>query len=155
MLKFYVREGMKFEKVHNLISYKQSRCLGKYISFNTEKRKQAKNAFEKDFYKLLNNSFYGKTMENVRNRIRVEFFRKDGTDKNFKQQSKLTFNGNHKSYESYDSYTFKQNEVLVDKPIYLGFNVLELNKLLLYETYYDKLQQYFWTGEFEIKLNGL
>ena len=75
---------MKFEKVHNLISYKQSKWLGKYISFNTKKRKQAKNAFEKDFYKLLKNSFYGKTMENVRNRIRGEFIRKDGTDKNFK-----------------------------------------------------------------------
>ena len=43
----------------------------------------------------------------------------------------------------YDSYIFKQNEVLMDKPIYLGFSVLELSKLLMYETYYDKLQPYF------------
>ena len=60
-----------------------------------------------------------------------------------KQQSKLTFNGIHKSYENSDSYTFKQNEVLMDEPIYLGFSVLELSKLLMYETYYDKLQPYF------------
>ena len=51
-----------------------------------------------------------------------------------KQQSKMTFNGLHKSYTNYDSYTFKQNEVLMDKPIYLGFAVLELSKLLMYET---------------------
>ena len=60
-----------------------------------------------------------------------------------KQQPKLTFNGIHKSYENCDSYTFKQNEVFKDKPSFLGFTVLELSNLLMYETYYDKLQPYF------------
>ena len=55
----------------------------------------------------------------------------------------MTFNGIHESYENCDSYTFKQNEVLMDKPIYLGFSVLELSKLLMYETYYDNLQPCF------------
>ena len=82
-------------------------------------------------------------MENVRNRIKLEFIKNDDTDEIVKQQPKLTFCGIHKSCENYDSYTFKQNEVLMDKPIYLGFSVLELSKLLLYETYHDKLQPYF------------
>ena len=60
-----------------------------------------------------------------------------------KQQSKLTFNGMHKSYENCDSYMFKQNEVLMDKTVYLGFAIIELSKLHMYETYYDKLQPYF------------
>ena len=68
-----------------------------------------------------------------------------------KQQSKLTFNGTHKSYERYDSYTFKQNEVLMEKPIYLGFTVLELSKLLMYETYYDKLQSHFGQEKFQLR----
>ena len=55
------------------------------------------------------------------------------------------------SYENYDSYTFKQNEVLMDKPIYLGFSVLELSKLLMYETYYNKSQPYF--GQENIQLH--
>ena len=55
-------------------------------------------------------------MENIRNRIKVEFLRKDETEKMKKQQSKLTFNGIHKSYENYDNHTFKQNEVLMEKP---------------------------------------
>ena len=55
----------------------------------------------------------------------------------------MAFAGIHKTYENCDSYVIKQNEVLMDKPIYLGFVVLELSKLFLYETYNDKLQPYF------------
>ena len=73
-------------------------------------------------------------MENVRNRSKIEFIKKDEEEKMVKWQSKLTFNGIHKSFEKYDSSTFKQYDVLMDKPIYLGFTVLELRKLLMYET---------------------
>ena len=90
-------------------------------------------------------------MENVRNCLEVKFIKKDNYRKITENQSKLTFNGFHKSYENCDSYTIKQNEVLMDKPIYLGFSVLELSKLLMYETYYDKLQPYF--GQENIQLH--
>ena len=143
MLKFYIRHGMIVDKVHEIISFKQSQWLEKYIIFNTQKRNQEVVDFEKDFYKLLNNAFYGKTMENVRNRLKYKFIKEDDYREIIKQQSKLTFNGIHKSYENGDSYTFKQNEVLMDKPKYLGFSVLELSKLLMSETYFDKLQPYF------------
>ena len=66
VLQFYVRHGMEVEKVHTVISFKQSKWLEKYINFNTQKRNKAKNEFEKVFNILLNNAFYGKTMENVR-----------------------------------------------------------------------------------------
>ena len=114
MLKFYVRHGMIVDKVHETISYKQSRWLEKSINFNTQKRNDAKNDFEKDFCKLLNNAFYGETMENVRNRLKIKVIRKDNYRKIIEHQSKLTFNGIHKSYANCDSYTFKQNEVLMD-----------------------------------------
>ena len=143
MLKFYVRHGMIVDKIHNIISFRQSNWLEKYKSFNTQKINDAKNDFKKDFYKLLNNAFYGKSMENVGNRLKINFIKKDEYREIIKQQSKMTFNGIHKSYENCDSYTFKQNEVLMDKPIYRGFSVLELSKLIMYETYYDKLQPYF------------
>ena len=70
-------------------------------------------------------------MENIRNRIKVENIRKDDTDKIKKQQCKLTFKGIHKSYEDYYSYTFKQNDVLMDKPTFLGFSVPKFSKLLM------------------------
>ena len=81
-------------------------------------------------------------MENVRNRLKIIIFKKDDFEKIIKQQSKITFSGILKSSENCDSYVFTQNEVLMDKPIYLGFAVLELSKLLIYEAYYDKLQSY-------------
>ena len=134
---------MIVDKIHEIILFKQSKWSEKYIDFHVKKRALATNEFQIKFHKDMPNSFYGKFLENLRNRIKVEFIKKDDNEKIVKQQSKLTFNGIHKSYENYDSYTFKQNEITMDKPLYLGFSVLELSKLHMYETYYDILQPYF------------
>ena len=110
MLKFYVRHGMVVDKIHELISFKQSKCLQSYISFNTQKRNKATNDF--DFFKMLVNSAFGKFLENVRNRLDLELIQKDNFKKIINQQSKLTFNGFQKSYENYYSYTFKKTKSL-------------------------------------------
>ena len=143
MLKFYVRHGMIVVKIHEIISFKQSKWLESYISFNTQKRNRAKNDFEKDFFKFLVIAAFGKFLENIRNRFELELNKNHKTKKIINQQSKLMFNGIQKSYENYDSYTFKQNQVVMDKAIYVGFAILELSKLHMYETYYDTLQPYF------------
>ena len=151
MLKFYISRGMEIKQVHSIISFKQSKWLEKYIDFNTQKRNQVVNDFEKDFYKLLNNAFYGKTMENVRNRCKIEIIKRDNYDKILRLQRKLTFNGICKSFDNCDSYLEKEHEILMDKPIYLGFAILELSKLHMYETYYNTLQPYF--GQESIQLH--
>ena len=69
MMKFYVRHSMIVDLFQDIISFKQSNWLEKYISFNTQKCNKSKIDFEKEFYKLLNNSFCRKTMDNVRNRV--------------------------------------------------------------------------------------
>ena len=84
MLKIYVKHGMIVEIIHEINSFKQSKCLKKFKNFNTQKRKKAKTEFEKDFYILINNAFYGKAMENVRNRLELEFIKKDEFKKNYK-----------------------------------------------------------------------
>ena len=119
MLKFDVRHGMVIEKIHEIISFKQSKLLEKYFSFNTQKRHKAKNDFEKEFFKLLVNAAFGKFLENVRNRLEIEIIETHDYQKIIKQQSKLTFNGIHKPYENCDSYSFKRNQVVLDKAIYL------------------------------------
>ena len=117
--------------------------MEKHKNFETQKRNSAKNDFDKEFYKLLNIASSGVTMESVRIGTKVDFIEKDEHKKIIKRQSKLIFNGLLKFYTNYDCYTFKQNDVMMDKPIYLRSAVLELSKLLMYETNYDELQQYF------------
>ena len=108
MLKIYVVHGMVVGKVHEIIWFKQSKWLERYISFKTTKRNKAKNDFEKDFFKLLVSAAFGKLLENVRNRLRLELNKNDDIKIIIKQQSKLTFNGIHKIYENYDSYKIKK-----------------------------------------------
>ena len=64
-------------------------------------------------------------MENVSNRLKTAFIKKDDHDKMLKLQSNLTFNGIHISNDNYDSYTFKPNEILKDKPLLIGFAILK------------------------------
>ena len=82
-------------------------------------------------------------MENVRNSCKIEIIKRDKYDKVLKQQRKLTFNGIYKSFDNCDSYLEREHEILMDKPTYLGFAILQLSKLHMYETYYDTLQPYF------------
>ena len=74
-LQFYLRQGMRLKKVHRVIEFDQEPWMEPYIRMNTEFRKQAKSDFETDFYKLMNNSVFGKTMENLRNRVDVKIVR--------------------------------------------------------------------------------
>ena len=79
-------------------------------------------------------------MENVRNRLKIEFIKKHDYKKIIKQQSKLSFNGIQNSYENFDNYTFKHSEVLMDKPIFFANTILKISKLHMFETYYVNTQ---------------
>ena len=103
-LQLYLDLGLKLTKVHRVLEFDQSPWLKQYINFNTEKRKHAKNLFEKDFFKLMNNSVFGKTMENLRKRVDVRLVT------NEKKLLKLT---NKPTYVS--SKIFNENLVAVHK----------------------------------------
>ena len=104
VFKFYINMGMKVIKIHTIYRFKQIPWLAKYIDHNTQKRTHAKTNFEKDLYKLMNNAFFGKTTENVRDRTNLEFLSHSQIDQIIKRQSKLSFKGivNHYSEFSVD-----------------------------------------------------
>ena len=151
--KFYIRHGIRILNVHTVYKFKQSPWLAKYIKHNTEQRKKAKTEFEKHFYKLMNNSFYGKTIENIRKRLNLDLIDKSDVHRILNRQSKLSFDDKIAEYEKFNWYSFNKETIKFTKPIYVGFSVLDLSKLLMYEWYYDKMQPYF--GEYNLELHYL
>ena len=139
-LKYIVGHGVKIKKVHNIISFNQKAWLKKYIDFNTEKRKQAKNEFEKDFFKLMNNSVFGKTMENVKNRINLHLT--DNEPNAVKWFSKINFKTS-KSIEDLYLIEMYKNEIVYDKPIYVGTSILDLSKLHMMRFHYEVIAKHF------------
>ena len=136
----YHRLGCEF-KINEAISFRQSNWLAEYIDLNTNLRKQAKNDFEKDFFKLMNNSMFGKTMEAIRDRIDIHIAN------NWKQAAhyikKPTFKKLTIFNEKLIAIHMRKNKIVFNKPIFIGFCVLELSKHLMYETYYDRIQPMF------------
>ena len=115
--------------------------MKKYIDFNTEKRKNAVNDFGKDFFKLMINSVYGNTMENLRKRINVRFV---NNEKDFlKYTSKPTY-VIHKLFDKDYAAIHEIKPVLIlSKPIYVGFTVLEFSKRMMYGFHYNFIKKNF------------
>ena len=134
-LKLYLRLGLQLVKIHRGISFSQSYWLRDYIQLNTEKRKLAKNSFEKDFFKLMNNSVFGKTMENVRKRIDLKLV--NDKSKLAKLTKRNQFVKTRIITPDLVSVQSKVTKVKLDKPIYIGFCILDVSKVLMYEFHYD------------------
>ncbi len=134
-LKLYLRLGLKLTKIHRGIKFVEWSYMKPYINLNTELRKKGTMDFEKDFYKLMNNSVFGKTMENVRNRINVKLVT------NKKALNKLAKKPNFKSvnifHESLIAVHMEKTTVRLNKPIQIGMSILDLSKTLMYEFHYD------------------
>ena len=137
-LKQAINHRLELTKVHRIIEFDQEAWLKPYIDMNTDLRKQAKNDFEKDFFKLMNNSVFGKTMENLRNHTDIKIVITD------KRRSILASEPNYHStkYISKDLLIMemKKTEVKMSKPIYLGQAILDLSKTLIYEFWYDYIK---------------
>ena len=137
-LKLYMKLGLKLMKIHRIIAFNQSFWLRDYIELNTAKRKNAKNAFEKDFFKLMNYSVFGKTMENVRKRIDLQLVNEESALEKLtgRPQFKCTriINADLVSVQSL------VKKVKINKPIYVGFCILDISKTLMYEFHYSVIK---------------
>ena len=130
-LKQALNHGLKLKKIHRIIEFNQKVRLKPYIDMNTELRKLARNDFEKDLFKLMNNSVFGKTMENIRKHRDIKLVTTD------KKRSKLVSEPNYHTinliFEYLSIIEMKKTKVKMNKPIYLGLSILEISKILMYE----------------------
>ena len=140
-LKQAFNHGLILKRVHRTIEFNQKAWLKPYIDMNNKLRKEAKNEFEKDFFKLMNKSVYGKTMENVRNHRDIKLVTTD--EKRIKLVSEPSYRTTKHFSENLLAIEIKKTEAIMNKPIYLGMSKLDVSKTLMHE---------FWYGYIKIKI---
>lgn len=143
-----ITNGLILKKVHRILSFKQSPWLKKYIDLNTMYRSNATNTFEKKFFKLLNNAVYGKTMENIDKRKDVKLVSKWETSNRRRLGAealiaKPNFQSISRFSDSLWAVQMGRVNVNYDKPMYLGFCVLELSKWKMYNFHYEYMKPKF------------
>ena len=133
-----LKAGLKLKKIHRGIKFIESEWMKPYIEMNTNLRTKAKNNFEKDFFKLMNNSVFGKTMENIRNRVNVKLV---NTEERLK---KLSAKPNYKSCKIFNenliSVHMKKTSLTMNKPVYLGMCILDLSKTIMYDFHFNYIK---------------
>ncbi|XP_041675515.1 uncharacterized protein LOC121530461 [Drosophila eugracilis] len=142
-LQLCLQHGLILRKIHRILSFTQSCWLKPYIDLNTNQRKLARNDFEKNFYKLMNNAVYGKTMENVEKRrkvVLVKHYESRQNSPGFRQRiARNDFHSVELFGTDLAAIESTPSQIMYDKPIYIGVAVLELSKWLMYEFYYNFL----------------
>ena len=140
-LQLYLSLGMKLTKVRRALRFQQSCWMEPYIRLNTELRKKATSGFEKDLFKLMNNSVFGKTMENLRKRVDVKLVRADEDDR----LRRLIASPGYARANIFDNdlaaIQMHKSRLLLNRPVYVGMSVLDLSKHLMYDFYYNKLKK--------------
>ena len=133
-----LNNGLVLKKAHRVIKFYQDAWLKPYINMNTKLRMEAKNDFEKDLFKLMNNSVFGKTMENVRNHRDIKIVTTN------KQRNKYASEPNYHTTKQISKnlliMEMKKTEVKMNKPVYLGQAILDISKTLMYEFWYDYIK---------------
>ena len=137
-LQLYMSLGLKLTKIHRALEFNQSPWLKTYIDFNTKKRAKAKNSFEKDFFKLMNNSVFGKTMENLRKRQNIKLV----TDEEnlLKWTSKPSFVSFKIFNEDLVAVHKMKPTLTLNRPAYVGMCILDLSKTLMYDFHYNYIK---------------
>ena len=137
-LKQALNHGLKLNKVNRIIEFNKKTWLKPYIDMNTELRKLAKDDFEKDLFKLMNNAVFGKTVENIRKHRNIKLVTTD------EKRNKLVSEPNYHTMDyiskDFSIIEMKRTKVKMNKPIYLGLSILDISKILMYEFWYDYMK---------------
>lgn len=139
-----IQHGLILKKIHRILQFNQSDWLKKYIDLNNHHRTLAKNSFEQNFFKLLNNAVYGKTMENVDKRKDIKIVCQwESRGKRLGARALIAKPNFHSSLQIHDNmHVIQMNRIKSEynKPIYIGFSVLEISKWKMYNFHYDYIK---------------
>ena len=138
-LKSYVKYGLKITKIHRGITFQQSAWLKDYIDMNTKLRTQSKNNFESDFFKLMNNSVFGKTIENIRKRTDIKLT--TTVDEVEKYIYKPNYTNRTTFSDNLVAIHMARTKLYFNKPVYLGMCILDISKTLMYEFHYEYIKR--------------
>jgi hypothetical protein len=138
-LKQALQNGLILKKINRVLAFTEKAWLAPYIDHNTALRAKAKTTFEKDFFKLLNNAFYGKMLENVRGRIDYKLVTNPKSA--VKYIRRPTFKRSDIISENVVGIELRKQTVKLDKPIFCGFSVLDMSKELMYDFHYNNIKK--------------
>ena len=150
MLKFVVSLGVVVTKIRRVLRFYQKPILRKYMRLNSRLRRQATNAFERNQYKLMNNSIFGKSLQNNRKHLNISLVTQ------WKQAQRLIAKPNFHRASVFGkdlvAIHMKKTSVTLNQPIYIGFTVLELAKEMVWDFHYNFVQKHLkanlcYTGE--------
>jgi hypothetical protein len=140
-LKLYLNLGLELKKIHKCLKFNQSRFLQPWVELNTNLRKNATNDFAKDLFKLMINSVFGRSIQNNRKHLNIKLAL------NEKQASKWLVKPNFEQFNIINNdkalIKMRKSTVKLDKPIYVGFTILELSKAHMYNLHYDVFKHYY------------
>ena len=137
-LRTYVKYGLKVTKIHRGIVYHDSTWMEPYIEKNTKLRMQSKNTFEKNFFKLMNNSVFGKTMEDIRKRTDIKLV--TTPEQAIKLINKPNYTHRTTFSDNLVAIHMAKTEIYMNKPVYLGMCILDISKTLMYDFYYGYIK---------------
>ena len=133
-LELYCDLGLQISRIHRGIKFREEPWMKSYIELNTDLGTKGKNDFEKDFFKLMNNSVFGKTMENIRNRVNVQLVC------SMEKAQKLIAKPNLKHWVRFDENLIdvhlKRTKMIYNKPVYCGMSILDISKTLIFDFHY-------------------
>ena len=138
VLKHALNHGLVLSKVYRVIKFNKGGWAKSYIDMNTKLRNEAKNEFEKDFFKLMNNSVFEKAMENVRKDRDIKLVTTE--EKRIKLVSEPNYHTTKQFSENFLAVEMKKTKVKTNQPVYLGVSILDIRKTLMYEFSFDYLK---------------
>ena len=138
-LKFYIQEGLELVRVHRVMRFRQQDWIAPYVTSNTKRRQESKNAFEKAFFKLMINALFGKLMEQLRKRVDCRIVTSAAQAKRL--TAKATFVSFKIINEDITIVKMRKTSIYWNKPIYCGLAVLDLSKLWMYQFYYSHIKR--------------